>query len=186
MRVVPIRRHAERAVPDEAAAILAQGYVAHVGFVREGQPIVIPFTYHYDPDDPEWLYLHGAKANEALAVLAAGSPVCVTVTLLDGLVYSRAAGSHSVNYRSVVCQGVAEAIEDRDRKNALLEGMIARYFPGRTASRDYSAADEGKLRSTAFIAVHINAWSAKARRGGPTAPQDSDPDALGTCGVIEL
>ena len=97
---VRIRRHPERAMPDRAAAILEQGQVAHIGFCMDGAPFVVPFTYHFDVAEPDRLYIHGALASRALRQLAAGGPVCVTVTLLDGLVYSRSAKYHSVNYRS--------------------------------------------------------------------------------------
>jgi nitroimidazol reductase NimA-like FMN-containing flavoprotein (pyridoxamine 5'-phosphate oxidase superfamily) len=80
-----IRRHPERAVPDEASAILAAEMVAHVGFCEDGQPFVIPMSYHYDPQRPDRLYLHGARESRLLQVLASGAPVSVAVTLVDGL-----------------------------------------------------------------------------------------------------
>jgi nitroimidazol reductase NimA-like FMN-containing flavoprotein (pyridoxamine 5'-phosphate oxidase superfamily) len=94
-----IRRHAERSIPEEAAEILAQGYVAHIGFSIDGQPFVLPFGYQFDPNTPDTLYLHGSHASRALRHLAGGAPVCVTVTLVDALVYSRTALYHSMNYR---------------------------------------------------------------------------------------
>ena len=102
-----IRIHPERSQPDEAHAILAAGRVAHVGFVQDGQPFVIPMTYQFDAGRPGHVYLHGAHHSRLLQHLATGAPVCVTVTLVDGLVYSRTALFHSVNYRSVVCFGRA-------------------------------------------------------------------------------
>ena len=124
-----IRRHPERAVPGEAALILAEGLVAHVGFCQDGQPFVIPLAYHYDPSAPDHLYLHGAPASRAVWHLGAGAPACVTVTLLDGLVYSRTAINHSMNYRSVVLFGAGRLVTDEAEKDALLEKMIRRYFP---------------------------------------------------------
>src|SRR5438132_7006922 len=98
-----LQRHAERAVPQEAQAILAAGLVAHVGFVERGQPYVIPMAYHYDPATPNILYLHGGHASRLLRHLASGGPAAIAVTLVDGLVFSRTALYHSLNYRSVLC-----------------------------------------------------------------------------------
>lgn len=181
-----LRVHAERAVPEEAAAILAAGYVAHVGFAAGGQPYVIPMTYQFDPAEPRRLYLHGAHHSRLMEHLASGAPVCVTVTMLDGLVYSRTALYHSVNYRSVVCFARSAAEPDAETRARVLEAMIARYFPGRTPGRDYEAAPAAHLDATAFIALEIEEMSAKARRGGPQGPRDGDPIAWGTAGVVPL
>jgi nitroimidazol reductase NimA-like FMN-containing flavoprotein (pyridoxamine 5'-phosphate oxidase superfamily) len=186
MHIIPIRRHPERAVPEEAAAILRAGKVAHVGYAREGQPVVIPFAYLYDDETPEHLYLHGARASASMRYLAAGAEVCVTVTLLDGLVYSRTANDHSLNYRSVVSYGHTSAIADEAEKEAVLARMIRHYFPGRTVHEHYAPPEIGQLRATTLIAVHLAEWSAKARRGGPRGPRDADLTAPGTCGVVEL
>lgn len=128
-----IRRHPERAVPELADAILRAGSVAHVGFSVDGQPYVIPLIYHYADGT---LYLHGAPASRALRTLVSGAAVCVEVTQLDGLVASRDAKSHSVNYRSVVVFGSATRVADDEVKRAIFEQMTARYFPGRAAGRD--------------------------------------------------
>jgi nitroimidazol reductase NimA-like FMN-containing flavoprotein (pyridoxamine 5'-phosphate oxidase superfamily) len=181
-----IRVHPEREVPEEAPEILAAGVVAHVGFEAEGQPYVIPMTYHYDPANPRRIFLHGAHLSRLMAHLATGAPVCVTVTLTDGLVYSRTALYHSVNYRSIVCFGRAGEAPDAGRQRMLLDAMIGRYFPGRTPGRDYEPAPDAHLEATAFIALDIEEWSAKARRGGPKGPRDSDPLAAGTAGVVPL
>ncbi|GBD11192.1 hypothetical protein HRbin23_00844 [bacterium HR23] len=181
-----IRRHPERAVPEEWQDILARGMVAHLGFVQDGLPYVLPFSYHYDPAQPNLLYLHGSVKSRAIRHLAAGAPVCVEVTLLDGLVYSRDAQYHSMNYRSVVCFGTARPISDKAEKEAILERMTRRYFPGRTLGQDYAPAHPQQLRGTAVLEVRIEEWSAKARRGGPRGPRDADPTAPGTCGVVDL
>src|SRR6184192_1602537 len=159
-----VQRHPERAVPEEAQAILAAGLVAHVGYVERGQPYVIPMAYHYDPTTPQTLYLHGGHASRLLRHLASGGPAAIAVTLVDGLVYSRTALYHSVNYRSVVCFARALPSLDRDKASAVLEGMIARYFPGRTAERDYHAAPPQDINATNLVALEIEEWSAKARR----------------------
>jgi uncharacterized protein len=172
-------------VPDEAAAILAAARVAHVGFAVDGQPYVLPMTYHWDATAGV-LYLHGAKASRLLRRLAEGSEVCAMVTLEDGLVFSKSAKYHSMNYRSVVVFGRATAVEDDTRKREVLEEMTRRYFPGRTLGRDYADASRGEIRGTALLAVTADELSAKARRGGPAGPLDADDAAPGTCGVIVL
>lgn len=182
-----IRVHPERGAADEAPAFLAEGFVAHVGFVEGGRPIVIPMTYQVDADAPRRLFLHGGHHSRLMALLAEGAEVCVTVTLVDGLVYSRTALNHSVNYRSVVCFGRASAAQPgADEQRRVFEAMIARYHPGRTAGVDYAPIPDAHLRATAIVALDVDALSAKARRGGPTGPLDRDPDAPGTAGVIRL
>ena len=181
-----LQRHAERAVPQEAQAILAAGLVAHVGFVERGQPYVIPMAYHYDPTTPRTLYLHGGHASRLLRHLASGASAAIAVTLVDGLVFSRTALYHSVNYRSVVCFAHATLPLDGEVAARVLEAMIARYFPGRTAGRDYDAAPPLHLDATNVVALEIEEWSAKARRGGPLGPRDHEPDAPGSAGVLDL
>jgi len=178
-----IRTHADRGVPQEAARILAEGRVVHLGFVEEGQPYVIPFTYQFSPAAPDRIYLHGSPDSRAMRHLAAGHPVCLTVTLLDGLVYSRTAFNHTVNYRSVVAFGRGRRVTDAVLERAVYEAMIGRYFPGRMASRDYSEPTAEQLEATALVEVTIEEWSAKARAGGPMGPLDADPVAPGTSGV---
>lgn len=181
-----IRQHADRGVPDEAAAILAAGLVAHVGFVDNRWPHVIPFSYHYDPAEPTRLWVHGGRESRALAHLQSGAPVCVEVSLLDGLIHSRAALYHSMNYRSAIVFGRGRAVLDRTEKDRILTRMIARYFEGRTAGRDYEPAPVEHLDLTSVIEVAIQAMSAKARRGGPKGPRDADPDAPGTAGATPI
>jgi uncharacterized protein len=181
-----VRMHPERAAPDEAAAILAEGVVAHVGFTDGDQPFVIPMTYHFDAAAPGLIHLHGAHHSRLMAHLASGGPVCITVTLVDGLVYSRTALNHSVNYRSVVCFGRAAPLPEASAQRALLEAMIARYFAGRTAGKDYDTIPEAHIDATAFASIAIEECSAKARRGGPKGPRDGDADAPGTAGVVPL
>ena len=145
--------------------------------MQDGQPFVIPMAYHFEPARPEHLYLHGAHHSRLLQHLASGAAVCVTVTMLDALVHSRTALFHSVNYRSVVVFGRAGADPAPEDRRRLLEGMVARYWPGRTAGRDYDPIPDEHLESTAFIARRIAAMSAKVRTGGPKGPRDSDPTA---------
>src|SRR5207247_453283 len=101
-----LRRHPERSVPDEASAILLAGLVAHVSFVADDQPFVIPMAYQYDPASPRTLYLHGAHTSRLLRHVASGAPVGVAVTLVDGLVYSRGAVAQRVRgTTSLMTQG---------------------------------------------------------------------------------
>ena len=177
-----IKNHPERAVPEEAAEILNAGLVAHVGFIEDGLPYVIPLSYHYDGGQPDRLYLHGSIRSRALELLASGAPVCVTVTLTDGLVYSRKAMNHSMNYRSVVLFGTAREVTDYDEKFALFDRMVQRYFPDRLLERDYNPPPASDLGVTALVEVRIEEWNAKARRGGPTGPDDDNPNAPGSAG----
>ena len=181
-----IRNHPERAVPEQASEILAQGMVAHVGFVEDGMPYVIPLSYHYDKDVPESIYLHGSIRSRAMKVLASGAQVCVTVTLTDGLVYSRKAMNHSMNYRSVVLFGHGREITDEGEKFGLFDSMVQRYFPGRMVGSDYNIPPPADLGVTALVEVAIEEWNGKRRLGPPTGPEDDDPDALGSAGVVEL
>ena len=181
-----IRQHPERAVPQRAQEFLAQGQIAHVGFVEEGRPYVIPMLYQYSPQSPDRLYLHSGFASRTLLRLAEGIPVCVTVTMLDGLVYSRDAKYHSANYRCVMCFGRGRLLEDEAEKRAMFEAMTSRYFPGRTAGRDYTPAPSSHLATTAVVEVVIEEISAKMREGGPKGPQDAKDDAPGTCGVVDV
>jgi len=184
--ITRIRNHAERSAPDRGPEFLAAGLVAHVGIVQDGQPFVIPMNYAYDPAEPDRLYLHGAQASRLQNWLATGAPVCVEVTTVDGLVYSRSALYHSTNYRSVVLFGTAHAITDRATKNAVFTKMIDRYFPGRTTGRDYSSPSQADLDATSMVEIRIREMSAKMRVGPPKGPNDETPGALGNCGVEEL
>ena len=177
--------HPERSAPGEISAILAAGVVAHVGLIDPRGPVVIPMSYHFDAAQPGRLYLHGAPHSPLLQAAGAGGRLCVTVTLLDGLVYSRTALYHSVNYRSVVCFGRG-AIASDDERTGVLGAMIARYHPGRAAGRDYEHIPNAHLEATVLIAMQIEDATAKVRRGGPKGPRDADPLASGTAGVLDL
>lgn len=181
-----IRNHPERAVPDETSEILSKGSVAHVGFIQDGLPYVIPLSYHYDLAKPDKLYIHGSVRSRAMDLVASGVPLCVTVTLVDGLVYSRKAMNHSINYRSVVLFGEGREITDEKEKFELFDEMVQRYFPNRNLEEHYVPPPSADLGVTSLMEIKIDEWSAKARRGGPTGPDDDKPDAPGTAGVVEL
>lgn len=154
-----------------------------MAFAMDGQPYVLPFTYDYADGK---LYIHGAYASRTLRALRAGTPVCVEVTLLDGLVASRDALNHSMNYRSAIVFGVAEDIKDLDEKRAAFERMTLRYFPGRTAGSDYAPASLKDLKSTELLAIALDEMGAKTRSGPPLGPRDADPDAPGSAYVVPL
>jgi len=159
-----VRRHPERGRYDRSSidAVLDAGLIAHVAVVREGQPIVLPTLYVRRGD---WLYLHGAPAATWLRNMAAGTPVAVTVTLLDGLVLARSVYNHSLNYRSVVVLGRPEAVNDREEKLAALQAMVERVQPGRWGdARPPSAAE---LRATRVLRLRLDRASAKVREGPP-------------------
>lgn len=181
-----IRNHPERAVPEQAAEILSQGFVAHVGFVEEGVPYVIPLSYHYDVESPDSIYLHGSIRSRAMKILASGETVCVTVTLTDGLVYSRKAMNHSMNYRSVALFGKGREVTDEREKFDLFDSMVQRYFPGRMVGEDYNIPPSADLGVTALVEVVIEEWNGKRRIGPPTGPDDDDLEAMGSAGVVGL
>lgn len=166
-----LRRHKERSVPTEADRILEAGRTAHVAYVIDGLPYVIPFLYDYADGA---VYLHGAPGSRTLKSVRAGMSVAIEVTLLDGLIASRDAESHSANYRSVVVYGIAQRITRKDEKHAILERMTQRYFPGRTVDKDYAAATEKQIVALEVLRVPVEEFSAKMREGGPRGPRDSD------------
>ena len=172
-------------MPEIAEEALRAGRVAHVAFAVDGQPYIIPMTYHYEDGV---IYLHGAPASRLQKTLRAGTAVAIEVTLLDGLVASRDAKKHSMNYRSVVVYGVAEPVNDTRRKRALMEAMTERYFPGRMVGHDYEAATIGQLRAMDMMAVAIEDLSAKARSGPPLGSRDAlgEDEAPGSAYVVML
>ncbi len=179
-----VRIHPERAVPDDVGDILRAGLVAHVAIADAQGPVVIPMTYHVDEGQPTAIYIHGAHHSRLMAHVASGAPVCVSVTVVDGLVYSRTALYHSVNYRSAVCFGSARVVDDADEQRRVSHGLVERYFPNRTAGIDYAPIPDEHLGATSFVAIDIVEASAKRRTGGPKGPRDQDPDAPGSAGVV--
>jgi len=142
--------------------ILDEALICHVGFVIEGQPMVIP-TIHTRIGDA--LYFHGSAASRMLRSLREGVPVCVTVTLLDGLVLARSAFHHSMNYRSVVVLGAAREVVDRKEKLRVLEAIVEHVMRGRT--RDARGPNQNELKSTMLVRLPLDEASAKIRTGPP-------------------
>lgn len=178
-----LKQHPERDVHEQAYAILAAGRLAHVGFIDGEQPYVVPMSYQYDRQEPESLYLHGALQSRALQIASSGAPLCIEVSLLDGLVYSRTALYHSMNYRSVMGFGRGEWIEDQATKDRILAEMVQRYFPGRKSGADYAPPPAEHLQATGMVRVNLHQVTAKARTGGPKGPEDQS-SGPGTAGVI--
>jgi nitroimidazol reductase NimA-like FMN-containing flavoprotein (pyridoxamine 5'-phosphate oxidase superfamily) len=150
-------------------SVLDEAIVAHVGFVRDGYPVVIP-TLH--ARDGERLLLHGSAAGKMLRHLAGGVPICVEVTILDGLVLARSAFEQNVNYRSVVLYGVATPILEEERKLAALEALTNQLIPGRWS--ECRSPSRQELKGTSILELPLDEASAKVRAGGPT----DDPDDL--------
>jgi nitroimidazol reductase NimA-like FMN-containing flavoprotein (pyridoxamine 5'-phosphate oxidase superfamily) len=177
-----IRRLPDRATYDRATvhAILDAGRVAHVGFAVDGAPRVIPMAY---VRDGETILLHGSTRAGVLGALAGGAPVCVTVTLLDGLVLARSAFHHSVNYRSVAVLGRGTAVTEEGAKRRALEVFLERFVPGRSA--EVRGASSQELKATLVVAVPIEEVVAKRREGGPL--DDAEDMALPVwAGVVPI
>ncbi len=147
---------------EEIDAILDEGFVCHVGFVGPDGPVVIPTAYGRRGDQ---LYLHGASANAMLANAAGGGHLCITVTLVDGLVLARSAFHHSINYRSVVVYGVGEEVTAADEKRQALDAIVEHLVPGR--GTDARPPTDRELRATRVVRVPLGESSAKVRAGGP-------------------
>jgi uncharacterized protein len=143
-------------------SILDAGFLCHVGFVVDGQPFVIPTGYGRLGDT---LYIHGSAASRMLRSLAGGVEVCVTVTLLDGLVLARSAFHHSMNYRSVVVFGTATLVESNEEKNAALRVISEQIVPRRWD--DVRLPTDQELKATKVLALPITEASAKVRTGPP-------------------
>lgn len=176
-------REANRAVYDRAAIyhILDDAFLCHVGFTdSNGQPFVIP-TLFARVDD--FLYFHGSAASRMLRGLTAGLPVCITVTLTDGLVLARSVFNHSMNYRSVVALGHAELIDEPSEKCRALQAFTEKLIPGRW--NDARQPSERELKATSILKLPLTEVSAKIRTGD--VEDDADDYALPVwAGVIPL
>ena len=175
-----IHRMPKRAAYDRVVveAILDEGLYCHLGFTVDGQPYVIP-TIHARVDDR--LYVHGSSASRMLRSLKAGVPMCVTVTILDGLVFARSAFHHSVNYRSVVVLGVALEVTDPQEKYDALKAVVEHVAPNRWD--DVRRPTEQELKATSVLRLPLEEVSAKIRTGPPL---DDEEDYLLPCWAGEL
>lgn len=177
LKRLPSRAQYER---EAVYRILDEGFVCHVGFVVEGKPVVIPTSYWRIEDT---LYIHGSAASRMLRTLEEGVDVCVTVTLVDGLVLARSAFHHSINYRSVVVFGRATVVEDMQEKWDALRVFTDHIIPGRW--EDIRQPNESELKATLVLALPLVELSAKVRTG-PPKDDEEDYDLPVWAGEIPL
>src|SRR6266850_4377320 len=165
-----VTREPERAVYDRAAAyqVLDEAFICHVGFTVDNQPFVIPTGFGRSGDN---LYIHGSAASRMLRNLDQGIAVCVTVTLLDGLVLARSIFNHSMNYRSVIILGTATLVDNPEEKLRVLQVLTQHIIPQRWD--DSRQPNEKELKATSVLRMPIDEVSAKVRMGPPI---DDEPD----------
>ncbi|MFE9630765.1 pyridoxamine 5'-phosphate oxidase family protein [Streptomyces sp. NPDC006463] len=173
-RTVPTRsRDRARYDRETVHSILDQAYICHLGFVRDGAPVVLPTLFGRVG---EALYIHGSTGSRPLLAAGKADPglaVCVTVTHVDGLVLARSAFHHSLNYRSVVVHGTAYQVTDEEECRIALDALVDHVVPGRSADSRPASAKE--LAATAVIRLDLTEVSAKLRTGGP----NDDAEDLG-------
>lgn len=177
-----VRRLKKRAVYDKAVvhAILDEGFICHVGFVVETQPYVIPTIY---ARHEETLYFHGAVASRTLKTLATGVDVCLTVTLMDGMVLARSAFHHSMNYRSVVVLGNARLVQEPEERMLALKVITDHAVPGRWD--EVRGPNELEMKQTSVLALRLEEVSAKVR-SGPPVDDDEDYSLPIWAGVVPI
>lgn len=165
-----IRQLTKRGQYDKAAVydIIDEGFICHVGFTEGDQPFVIPFLYARMDDS---LVLHGAPSSRLIKHCQSGKPVCIAITLLDGLVLARAVFHHSLNYRSVVLFGKGHTIDGEDEKLQALRVLTEHLAPGRWD--DARQPNPQELNATVVVSIPIESASAKIRTGPPS---DDDAD----------
>jgi len=175
-------REPDRAVYDRETVyrILDEGFLCHAGFVVDGQPFVIPTSYGRKDAS---LYIHGSAASRMLRQFKEGVPVCITVTLLEGLVLARSIFNHSMNYRSVVILGKATLVDDPAEKLAALRILSEHILPGRWD--DSRQPNERELKATSVLHVPIEEFSAKVRQG-PAIDDEEDYSFPTWAGVVPL
>ncbi len=174
-----LNRLPDRSVDDRSDinAILDDGFLCHVGYVIDGRPVVLPTLYARDGDR---ILIHGSNSMGLAKAVRRGSPLCVTVTHLDGLVAARSAFHSSANYRSVVVHGIGDIVDDND-KEAAFDLIVEHIMPGRLA--DIRPSTRAEIGQTAVISLSLDETSAKARSGGPNDDPE-DLDASIWAGVI--
>jgi len=175
-------READRAVYDRERVyrILDEGFLCHAGFVVDGQPFVIPTSYGRKDAS---LYIHGSAASRMLRQFKEGVPVCITVTLLEGLVLARSIFNHSMNYRSVVILGKATLVDDPAVKLSALRILSEHILPGRWD--DSRQPNDRELKATSVLHVPIEEFSAKVRQG-PAIDDEEDYSFPTWAGVVPL
>jgi uncharacterized protein len=160
-----VKRHPERGAYDRETidAILDEALICHLGFVVDGQPFVIPTIHARDGDV---LYVHGSPGSRMLRNAKEGVDICVTATLLDGLVLARSVYNHSMNYRSAVVLGRAREVTDREEKLRAMHHVVDHVVPGRW--EDARQPSEAEIKGTTILAMRLDEVSAKIRTGPPT------------------
>ena len=177
-----VKRHPERGAYDRPTidSILDEALLCHLGFVTDGRPFVIPTIHARDGDT---LYVHGSPGSRMLRTAKEGVDICVTVTLLDGLVLARSVYNHSMNYRSAVVLGRAREVTDRDEKLRAMQRVVDHVVPGRWD--DARRPNDGEIKGTTILALPLDEASAKIRSGPPT-DDDADLELPVWAGVIPL
>lgn len=177
-----IRRLSDRQVTERSVLdqILDAALVAHVGYVREGSPVVLPFACARDGD---WLLLHGSTGAGLLQACAAGQPISAAITHVDGLVVARSTFDNSMNYRSAVVFGVPEVLAGADQARAL-DVLVDHLMPGR--SQEVRPSTPKELAATRVLRLPLDEVSVKVRTGGPTVAEDDGEDRAAWAGVLPL
>ncbi len=178
-----VRRHAERAVYDRATidAILDEALLCHVAWVTDGgEPRIIP-TIHVRVGDT--VYIHGSEASRTLLALRRDAPLCLEVTIVDGLVLARSTPLHSMNYRSVIVYGLAREVTDPGERDLAQRALVEHVVPGRTV--DVRMPSARQLKETAILAIGLDEVSAKVRTGPPKDPEE-DRSLPAWAGVLPI
>ena len=177
-----VKRLPERGAYDRVSldAIIDEAPICHLGFVDDDSPFVIPTIHARDGDT---IYLHGSPASRMLRLMKQGLPVCVTVTILDGIVAARSVFHHSMNYRSAVVLGQARLVDDEDERLRAMEMITEHVLPGRWSEARHPSDVENN--GTLIVAVPIEEFSVKSRTG-PPGDDDEDYDLPIWAGVVPL
>ncbi|MBX3496372.1 MAG: pyridoxamine 5'-phosphate oxidase family protein [Parvibaculum sp.] len=176
-----VRQVPKRAAYDRATVhgILDAGYVAHVAFMGEAGPVALPMVYVRDGDA---VLIHGSRKSRLMRMIGGGAPICLTVTLIDGLVLARSAFHHSMNYRSVMAHGVAETVTEAEKPRAL-DLFTARVRQGRPP--ETRPANTQELKATQVLRLPLAEVAAKVRSGGPLDDSE-DMDLPVWAGVVPM
>lgn len=177
IRRAPLRADYDRATID---AILDAGLVGYLAFVVDDSPALVPMVYARVGEE---VILHGSTASRAMRALGNGAEFCFSVTHVDGLVLARSAFHHSANYRSVVLHGRARAIVEEEEKYSILEALVERVMPGRSA--EVRGPNAKEFAATAVVALPLDEAAAKVRSGGPV-DDDEDHELPVWAGVVPL